>query len=463
MIINENILKGLFKKENLIKNFIINFLFLIFIICFSVILIINMYTIIYQKYIDIISDTSFSYNINISDSSNEYKDILNKCLSISCERIVFKNKSNTNETRYYIYKVEHDLENMYHYLKLVDDEIFDTVFFTKYLTNELRLVIYYDSVMYILNDNAYIISLLQSVFIFDLLFIVIIFIYNMYSSYYSFKNNIYEQKKYKTYIENKLQGNVTEMIHHEINAPLSILMSTYYIIKDIINNNTKLSKDDIEKILESYNYSINRINDITAFLAKNKYFKREDNVSLYKAFEYVINNINSTHIIKLGIDYQNYEEMLNSFIIHKKLGHTGFMNIINILFNNSIEAGANLITISIVENSKYFITLDIKDNGMGIRDLNGKLFKNSNNIITQYGYSTKNNKGEQLKNKGIIYKILKLFKINLINNDSTRGIGLYMCRVLLEKANGNINLLTTSDEGTTFRLLLPAVKKNVEV
>lgn len=455
MIINETLVKYIFNKQNILKYFAINMILIISMFAISFIVIVNSYIVIYKQYKDTIENVNVSYNYNISEASNNYKESMQRCLAINCERVVLK-----DENDYDVYKIEYDMDTQFNYLKLVDDEIFHTIWFTQYLTSEFRMVIYGEHGIYIMNDNNYLESTLNTIFLLGILFAVIIIVINFYAAYHSFKNDIYEKKNYKTYIENKLQGNVTEMIHHEINAPLSILISTSYLIRGIIEHKSTVSQEDIDKIMDSYNYSINRISEVITFLAKSKYFKRDDNVTIYDSIEHIIYSINTTHILKLGIKYDDCEKILNNFIIDPNLGHAGFMNIITVLFNNSIEAGANLMTISVPSYTDTHLTLDVKDNGRGIRDSNGNLFKDSGHVISQYGYSTKDDKGKPIVRTGLLYRIFKLFRIKLITTDTTRGIGLYMNKVLLENAHGTINLHSTSDEGTTFRLKIPIKHKN---
>lgn len=464
MIVNETLIKSIFSKQNMIKHFLINILLLLSMYIVSFIIIINSYIVIYNQYEYAVNNTNVNYNYNIYEASNKYKDAMSRCLAINCERIVLKfDADDEDDIEYNIYKIEYDLDTQFNYLKLVEDEEFHTFPLTKYLTSELRMIIYGEHAIYIMNDNSYLESTLNSTFFIAIIFAVIIIILNFYAAYHSFKNEIYERKNYKTYIENKLQGNVTEMIHHEINAPLSILMSTSYLIKEIIERKSELSQEDTDKIMSSYNYSINRINEIVVFLAKSKHFKRDENVSIYESIEHVIHGINSTHILKLGISYENCEDILKKYIVGSKLGNAGFMNVVTVLFNNSIEAGANMIIVTSPSKTSEHIFIDFRDNGRGIRDTNGNLFKNSGKIISQYGYSTKDEKGNPVVKKGFIYKILRFFKIKLITTDTTRGIGLYMNKVLLESSNGSIRLLNTSDEGTTFRVKIPITKKNSRV
>ena len=454
MVLNETFIKYVFNKQNMFKHFIICILILCTLFLIGLIIIIQSYVMIYDYYKDTVLRTDVSYNYNISESSNVYKDVITKCLAIKCERIVLTNDAGDH----FVYKIEYDNELQFSYLVLTD-EVFDTLSISKYFTKELRLIIYGNIGIYIMDNNSYIETTLNTITYLIIIFSIIIIGINFYSSYNAFKNEIYEKKNYKTYIENKLQGNVSEMILHEIGTPLAILLSIYSTVEDAINKNYIFTQEEKTKLMDSYKFALTRINETIAFLAKSKYLKRDGNVSLYDSLEHVIASINSTHIVKVGIEYIDCEEVLKSYTIKENLTNSGFMNVLTVLFNNAVEACASIMTISIHELTHEFITIDIKDNGRGIRDVNDNLFKDSGKIIEQYGYSTKDEKGNPVVKEGFIYKILKLLRIKLICTDTNRGIGLYMNKVLLASVKGDIKLVSTSEQGTTFRIKVPITKK----
>ena len=455
MIINENLIKYMFNKENLIKRFFTNAILIVLFIILGFIFVYNSYKVLYMHYYDIITNNNIVYNTEISKESNKYKDIMSNCLAIKCDKMIMLGDDN----EYNAFEIEYDNNNQYNYLAYDEEFEFRTIGFTKYLTDDLKLIIYTDDINYIIDNSYYIENTLYSLLFMIVLSAVIFVIVNFYSSYISFKNNIYEKKNYKNYVENKLQGNVTEMIHHEINAPLAILTTLNSTIKDILDGKICIEKSQKDKIIESYNYGINRITEVVAFLAKSKHFKRDNDVDIYDVFEHLVYSINTTHILKTDIEYIDCKELLSSYIVNPKLGNASFMNIITVLFNNSIEAGANLMSIKVHELDYFYMTLDVKDNGRGIRDTNNNLFKDSGKIIEQYGYSTKDAKGNQIVKKGFLYTLLRWFKITVVCTDSNRGIGLYMNKILLSTVNGDIKLLETSENGTTFRIKIPVQKK----
>ena len=102
-----------------------------------------------------------------------------------------------------------------------------------------------------------------------------------------------------------------------------------------------------------------------------------------------------------------------------------------------------------------------KDNGMGIRDSKNKIV--ANNKIFEMGYTSKADEEDYKTDSMYIVKIwkyiLKKLNVSLVNRKNTRGIGLYISRNVLREAGGDITLVETSAEGTTFCINIPI--KNV--
>ena len=152
------------------------------------------------------------------------------------------------------------------------------------------------------------------------------------------------------------------------------------------------------------------------------------------------------------------EIQLDTVYVSETLGSGEFVNILTVLFTNSIEAKATLLAISAERISSDKFWLYIKDNGVGIRDTTNTLAKDKTkaiNMITEYGYSSKNKDGKPIIHKGIKGKLFKFLGIKLMDNTNSRGVGLYMCKRLLKKANCDIELVDTSEKGTTFRISIP--------
>ena len=102
------------------------------------------------------------------------------------------------------------------------------------------------------------------------------------------------------------------------------------------------------------------------------------------------------------------------------------------------------------------MSMKVKDNGTGIRNSNNKCVLD--NKIFTYGYTTKDENNNRSNCKSLLSRILDLLGFNLIHKKSTRGIGLYISKSILEKNGGDIRLIDTTPYGTTFELIIPIKK-----
>ena len=64
---------------------------------------------------------------------------------------------------------------------------------------------------------------------------------------------------------------------------------------------------------------------------------------------------------------------------------------------------------------------------------------------------------EDIINKNILSKIVRIFGIKLAEKSHSRGIGLYVNRSVLRKVGGDIKLLDTSETGTKFVIIIPII------
>jgi sensor histidine kinase regulating citrate/malate metabolism len=127
----------------------------------------------------------------------------------------------------------------------------------------------------------------------------------------------------------------------------------------------------------------------------------------------------------------------------------GNNELINI--NNIITENANKLVFS-AETKDDMLELTIRDNGRGIRDNNNNIIKDYN--IFNYGYSTKDIDGINIITDSWLSGIL--YKLKILSRDNEfRGAGLSLCKDLLKKNGGDIILVDTNKEGTTFKLIIP--------
>jgi two-component system phosphate regulon sensor histidine kinase PhoR len=96
------------------------------------------------------------------------------------------------------------------------------------------------------------------------------------------------------------------------------------------------------------------------------------------------------------------------------------------LLENSVKYGATEITCHITQHSNS-IVLMVKDNGLGIEKEEQKL------IFKKF------------------YRIIN----NNVHTTTGLGIGLYQVQQIVQQLNGNIELISKINTGTTFKISLP--------
>ncbi|MCT4614882.1 MAG: HAMP domain-containing histidine kinase [Marinifilaceae bacterium] len=143
----------------------------------------------------------------------------------------------------------------------------------------------------------------------------------------------------------------------------------------------------------------------------------EENIELHKkqCFEKNIKIINNIHANISLIADQN---MINTVIRNILSNAVKFTR-----FNGSIEINAT-------KRNRTFI-LKIKDNGIGMtKKQASSIFEINNNIIR-----------------------------NGTNNEKGTGLGLILCKEFIDLHNGNIQVISEKDKGTTFVISIPQIKK----
>lgn len=417
-------------------------------------------------YLFIFSELQQETNDYYQKLVNKSKSISTTCLKINCEYIltphdvVAINVGNaTKFIRYYDYytlKVEKGKIIKKHIKTSTLPNMLKRGVFNMYgiqLTETYKYVItnFKTGNTFIIN-NSYLFETVNKIFFYLTLSIGLIFIaLTIILFYYYSKHKKYEEIQQKNYIENKAQANISEMINHEINTPLAILKTS---LKNI--SKAKATEEQIKGI----KYALESLDAVVELLNNNKLIRYSGkNITIKELIIQNIKNINRSNIGKLKLNFVNDIKLLEEKAVNPKLGNGNLLNLIHILFNNALEAGANEINISCFYSGNESAIINIKDNGRGIRDCNGSILnpKKALNIITQYGYSTKS-----VKNKKQYWfeKLLRLFKIIVYETKTGRGVGLYVCKIMLEKNNGKLSIIDTSETGTEFSITLPVV--NIE-
>jgi len=296
-------------------------------------------------------------------------------------------------------------------------------------------------------------------------------------TYVSIKNSKISDKMHKLELESKLHTTVTEFAHHEMSLPVAIIKT---LIMDIfvtkypcVFNNDMVCRRNIsdekckkckhnksEQALVDLDYynrimlSIERLEVVLNQMSETKNIKYSNgNISITKIIETAVSGINKIAIGKIKLELVN-RELMDKYAVSSLLTNGVFLNMINNHINNSKEAKADkvIITAKLCDNpNMMFIT--IKDNGLGIRDKYDNLIQTTK--VFNPGYSTKDQNGDNIvEKKTWLDKIKSFFNIE-DESRSIRGIGLYVNREILRKVGGDIILIKTDKNGTTFGLTIP--------
>ena len=452
MIVNEAVINYIFDKKNIAKNILALFLMLIGVTIIMGIIISTMYNNIYSN------NEKLLKTVYIPKDYDFENMLLAKCKTINCKEIIHYTEDGCID-RYRIIKNNMKADGLYN----IEHLEIDSYILTDYLTINLDLVIKdADGVMYILNNSEYI-NLFLYLMIITYVLVTIFFLVSLfYNSKYNYTNNLYERGSYKLYTESKIQGNISEMLHHEISAPISILESCATEYTNLIESIklTDSQKSEYEYIRNGMTFSLDRLNSILMNLYQTRDIKKEYGTSMYVALKHIINTVNRLQIGKLtDVFVCGSDHTLEKIAVNPTLGNGNFLNIMNIILTNSIEAGSTTIEYKVEVINSKFIYLYIKDNGRGIRDKNNDILPLSQvNIIMDYGYSTKDKKGNHIVKINRWKKFLSYFGLRVISTETNRGIGLYMVKMLLLKAGGNLKVVETKETGTTFKLKIPIIK-----
>ena len=230
-------------------------------------------------------------------------------------------------------------------------------------------------------------------------------------------------------------GRLAASVGHEVNNPLTILSMNVsrMILKYRKDPNIRVA--DVSEYFEKMESNIQRIkavvNTLTGLLKKSEKGKFEA-LSLKLVIEETLPLVQfQTYLDNLTGTEVEFDIPANLPLIKGDLERLQevFLN----LFTNAYHALASQkdrnirVSARVDEGNAKQIVVDFKDNGCGMDE-------ETANRIFNYGYTTK---GE---GKG-------------------SGIGLYMCRYILEIHGGEIKVKSKKGEGTTFSLTLPVYEE----
>lgn len=447
MIINNNLLKFIFNKKQFLK-----FIFYIVILISTTILCLSIATTyvvnaVVQNYQDIIDNTPLPLKKKYNDT------LFIKCIVVNCD-IIIKDKEAIYEIDHVEGKIIKTTKNEIEFIK-EHPRVFNLN-----LTRDFYILVPYEDsgskYTFVIDRKILGKSLVQAYEVIIGWFLLGYIILYLRSMYITYRNKIFEKGSYKMYAESRLQTNISDVLNHELNTPLAIIKSIKSEIKEIFSKSHLVDKSEEDEIFSSFDYAISRLDAIVNMLTINKKIKRKNiDVSIIDLLEHSIRTINRIHITTMEVEYHN-QDILSITKLSEEIDTGDFLNIIHVLLNNAVEACSDKITFK-GDLIGTKLALYITDNGNGIRDINNKIIKT--NTIFTWGYSSKTIDGKPVYNDKWYVKLLGFFNVQIINENPQRGMGLFVNKMLLQKSGGDIELVDTSENGTTFVVYVPIIAK----
>ena len=234
-----------------------------------------------------------------------------------------------------------------------------------------------------------------------------------------------EESKQKLTYANETQEKLFSIISHDLRSPINALMNLLLLIKngdikpdDFLNFVPKLYND-----VDAMSFTLNNLlnwskSQMNGFV--NKPEKLNVHTSVNDSIHLLQENANQKNITVKN----NIPEAAQVFCDRNQ-----FNLIIRNLLNNSIKftpTGGEIILDATLKNKHWQVT--IQDNGVGMSpEVKNKLFKPDSSLQSAYG----------------------------TNKEKGTGLGLLLCKEMVENNGGVIGVATKEGEGTTFYFTVP--------
>lgn len=451
-------IKEIFTPSRLIRAFL-------HILSYMVIFIILEIILIHSMFIDTYNDNKVKLD-NIVKT--EGIDLNLMCNVVGCKSVVYKDFTYNNKSNI---------------LTLTNLKLDTDVQICSNLNKDFESIIESNGAIFIV-DNGKFFKLTFNLLIYSssIFFFFISFIYlsKLISEY---KSSVLEKGGLKVELESRLQRDITESLHHEIGNPLAILdalledlfrhlypcnvtddgvcdFKNEFINKKVCKTCSKQVRDRaIDKVAIDHYYkmkfSLDRLHSIQNLVAGSKHIKYSNGtVSIHEIIDNIVSTNNSFKVTKIKVKYDEKSiELFKNYACGYGLANGELLLVLHAMVTNSIEAKSSELTFSIERDSKVTdkMAIIIEDDGRGIRNALGEVIKDTD--IFNYGYSTKDPNGENIRITNWFKKLL--FKLGLLDSVSARGVGLSVNKRILENSGGDIELLSTSKQGTKFRVTIP--------
>ncbi len=288
---------------------------------------------------------------------------------------------------------------------IIDDHYFVTT----------NVVDYYE----VVNPIKEVVQVIISI-IFALVVIFIIILIKWYKQKFNLQTTMYEkslieqENKMLNYAKIKELEIVSSSISHEI----SNVLTPALIYTDILDS--KEEKDENKEILNEIKSSITQA---------SSYVKQLKDLKKYNNFENELENINLNKMLKDNMEFIKY--LIPKNIIFKvdisvdtmniMSNEIGLKQVIINLINNAVAAiGSSNGEIKLeASSSNKKVIINISDNGVGI--------------------------SEEMKNK--------IFDTFYTTKEDGTGLGLNICKKIIENQGGNITFISEINKGSTFTII----------
>jgi two-component system sensor kinase len=233
-------------------------------------------------------------------------------------------------------------------------------------------------------------------------------------------------------VNNSLYVGENKYFLHEINTPLNGILGS---IDLLLNHHANLEKEDVIPFYDAIKTSGERLN------------RTMQNLILYESLK---NN-------KLNFLDDQHVEIVNTFLETKKKILETFKNQENRITSEIEEADVKI-------SKKYlnFIFFELIDNALK--------FSSEDSIVTVSGKKFNNTYYELvISDYGIGFTEKELKKINAaqqFNRDKIEqqglGLGLYLSKTIIKKANGVFSIVSEENKGTKISLFLPLFSEQIK-
>jgi len=242
-------------------------------------------------------------------------------------------------------------------------------------------------------------------------------------------------------LSSKNSQKFTEAMHHEVKTPLSVLLSSFdrmeVLLEDLWSNTENIGyilkrleeeKEPVRLISKMVGLNFEIIYNILDKQKNNRAIRYSNgNYNLYALIQHSLEGLKWDTKIKY---IYSIDPQLKLFSNEDKgLSNEDFTNIITNHIRNSLEANSNNIRIVMNKMKDGKISIYIADNGNGMDE-------NVKNMIYLPNFSTK----KELK------------------NSDNQGIGMYLCKTLLNEVGGDERVKVSGIKGTVFELVFPITK-----